>query len=150
MFFSSDLLSRKTPLGRIWLAAWKPRMSKKQVQEIEVVSGCDAILKSPVPLSLRTSGILMGGVVKVHGMQTAIFHEDVTAFMTNLTRGDGAADAGESVHDRGKKSLSASARRRTPAAGLGARIRERELVAAAGMGRGRPNGARGGEGSRIR
>ncbi|GKC05237.1 sister chromatid cohesion 1 protein 1, partial [Tanacetum coccineum] len=62
MFYSHQLLARKAPLGQI----------------------CEEILNPSVPMALRLSGILMGGVVIVYERKVKLLYEDVTRLLVEL------------------------------------------------------------------
>ncbi|EPS66022.1 cohesion protein, partial [Genlisea aurea] len=67
MFYSKDLLARKTPLGQIWMAATKGgKISRRKLSKLNIEKICEEIMNPPVPLSLRLQGILMSGAVIVH------------------------------------------------------------------------------------
>ncbi|KAL8137383.1 hypothetical protein V2J09_003384 [Rumex salicifolius] len=67
MFYSHQLLARKAPMGQIWMAAtMHAKMSKKKLSKIDIIQICDEILNPKVPMALRLSSILMGGVVIVY------------------------------------------------------------------------------------
>ncbi|CAM6125195.1 unnamed protein product [Calypogeia fissa] len=66
MFYSHQLLCKKGPLGQIWIAAtMHAKINRKKTEQIDIEEICMQILKPQVPLALRLSGILMGGVVLV-------------------------------------------------------------------------------------
>ncbi|GBG82235.1 hypothetical protein CBR_g34518 [Chara braunii] len=62
MFFSHEILQRKSALGQIWIAATMgiSRINRRKVQGIDVIQVCSQILEPVTPLALRLSGILMG------------------------------------------------------------------------------------------
>ncbi|KAI3817830.1 hypothetical protein L1987_11628 [Smallanthus sonchifolius] len=62
MFYSHQLLARKAPLGQI----------------------CEEILNPSVPMALRLSGILMGGVVIVYERKVKLLYEDVTHLLVEI------------------------------------------------------------------
>jgi len=66
MFYSQLVLTKRGPLGRVWLAAhWEKKLTKLQVSQTDIVESVDAIAKPEVPLALRTSGHLLLGVVRI-------------------------------------------------------------------------------------
>ncbi|KAF5840495.1 Rec8 like protein-domain-containing protein, partial [Dunaliella salina] len=77
MFYSKDLLSRKSPLGAIWTIAHGKKLSKSKLLGISVQEICNQIANPEVPHSLRLQGILVGGVVVVYNKQSVYLLEDV-------------------------------------------------------------------------
>ena len=67
MFYSEFVLSKKSPLGSVWLAAhWNKKLTTAMVQRSDVVEYCNSIAAPSVPIALRTSGHLLLGVVRIH------------------------------------------------------------------------------------
>lgn len=67
MFYSQLVLTKRGPLGRVWLAAhWEKKLTKLQVSQTDICESVDAIAKPEVPLALRTSGHLLLGVVRIY------------------------------------------------------------------------------------
>ncbi|KAF6253892.1 Rec8 like protein-domain-containing protein [Scenedesmus sp. NREL 46B-D3] len=71
MFYSHDLLGRKTPLGAIWKLAHGSKLSKGKIISINLREICQEILQPGVPHSLRLDAILIGGLVIVFNKQQA-------------------------------------------------------------------------------
>eukprot|EP00658_Telonema_sp_P-2_P028431 TRINITY_DN21785_c0_g1_i2.p1 TRINITY_DN21785_c0_g1~~TRINITY_DN21785_c0_g1_i2.p1 ORF type:complete len:563 (+),score=156.61 TRINITY_DN21785_c0_g1_i2:213-1901(+) len=66
MFYSQLVLTKRGPLGRIWLAAhWEKKLTKTQVNQTNIIDSVHAIAKPDVPLALRTSGHLLLGIVRI-------------------------------------------------------------------------------------
>ncbi|CAH9114717.1 unnamed protein product [Cuscuta europaea] len=87
MFFSHQILARKLPMGQIWLAANSDaKMTRRQLAKLNIVQICEEILNPPVPLALRMSGILMGGVVKVYQHKVKFLYDDVNRLMVEVNR----------------------------------------------------------------
>uniref|UniRef100_A0A0E0L651 Rad21/Rec8-like protein N-terminal domain-containing protein n=1 Tax=Oryza punctata TaxID=4537 RepID=A0A0E0L651_ORYPU len=73
MFYSHLLLARKTPLGQIWMAATlHSKINRKGLDKLDIIKICEEILNPSVPMALRLSGILMGGVAIVYQRKVAI------------------------------------------------------------------------------
>uniref|UniRef100_A0A0E0A392 Rad21/Rec8-like protein N-terminal domain-containing protein n=1 Tax=Oryza glumipatula TaxID=40148 RepID=A0A0E0A392_9ORYZ len=67
MFYSHQLLARKAPLGQIWMAATlHSKINRKRLDKLDIIKICEEILNPSVPMALRLSGILMGGVAIVY------------------------------------------------------------------------------------
>lgn len=63
MFFNALVLTKKGPLGKIWLAAhYRKKLSKKDIIKVNVSESVEAILQSRILLSLRTSSHLLYGI----------------------------------------------------------------------------------------
>ncbi|KAL6747252.1 Rec8 like protein-domain-containing protein [Haematococcus lacustris] len=84
MFYSKDLLSRRSPLGAIWTIAHGKKLSKNKLLGISVQEICNEILHPDVPHSLRLQGILIGGVVVVFNKQTHYLLEDLQEMMRRV------------------------------------------------------------------
>ncbi|KAF9420372.1 hypothetical protein BGZ94_009150 [Podila epigama] len=93
MFYSKEILARKdTNIGLIWLAATTgPRsgvnkLSRKMLNNVNIVRSCHDITQPPEPLALRLSSNLMLGLVRVYGQQYIHFVADVTNTWDRIKR----------------------------------------------------------------
>ncbi|KAG0313755.1 hypothetical protein BGZ97_009945, partial [Linnemannia gamsii] len=93
MFYSQDILARKdTQLGLIWLAATLgPRsginkLSKKEVNGVNIVKSCKDISQPVEPFALRFSSNLMVGVTRVYSQQYNFYYSDVNNTWIRLKR----------------------------------------------------------------
>ncbi|KAI9236673.1 MAG: Rec8 like protein-domain-containing protein [Podila humilis] len=93
MFYSKEILARKdTNLGRIWLAATigprsgLNRLSKKEVNGVDIVRTCRDISQPPEPLALRLSSNLLMGVVRVYSQQVLNYAADVNSTWARIKR----------------------------------------------------------------
>ncbi|PHT80049.1 hypothetical protein T459_18101 [Capsicum annuum] len=85
MFYSHQLLARKAPLGQIWMAATlHSKLNRKKLSKLNIINICEQILNPSVPMALRLSGILMGGVVIVYERKVKLLYEDVTRLMVQI------------------------------------------------------------------
>ncbi|KAL8093675.1 sister chromatid cohesion 1 protein 1 [Apium graveolens] len=85
MFYSRQLLARKAPLGQIWLAATlHAKIDKKKLHKLDIIHICEQILNPAVPMGLRLSGILMGGVVIVYGRKVNLLLDDVNRLLVEI------------------------------------------------------------------
>ncbi|XP_065872708.1 sister chromatid cohesion 1 protein 1 [Euphorbia lathyris] len=85
MFYSHQLLARKAPLGQIWMAAtMHAKMNRKNLSKLNIIKICEEILNPSVPMALRLSGILMGGVVIVYERKVKLLYEDVTRLLVEI------------------------------------------------------------------
>ncbi|PNH12380.1 Sister chromatid cohesion 1 protein 3 [Tetrabaena socialis] len=72
MFYSSQILARKGPLGLMWMAAHMDRgLKRNQVAEASIPCTVDALLSPEAPLALRLSGQLLLGVCRVHARKVS-------------------------------------------------------------------------------
>eukprot|EP00899_Mesostigma_viride_P021334 jgi/Mesvir1/29201/Mv08095-RA.1 len=87
MFYSADLLAKKSPLGKLWIAATlkSNKLNRKNVASVNLVKTAEMLKEPPVPLALRLSGILMGGLVVVFKEQMRYLHEDASAFLVKIS-----------------------------------------------------------------
>ena len=66
MFYSQLILAKKGPLGRIWLAAhFHKKLNKKEIFSTSIQDSVESIISPDEPLSLRVSGHLLLGVVRI-------------------------------------------------------------------------------------
>ncbi|XP_038891624.1 sister chromatid cohesion 1 protein 1 [Benincasa hispida] len=85
MFYSHQLLARKAPLGQIWMAAtMHAKINRRKLDKLNIIKICEEILNPSVPMALRLSGILMGGVVIVYERKVKILYEDVTRLLVEI------------------------------------------------------------------
>ncbi|ORZ01853.1 Rad21/Rec8-like protein [Lobosporangium transversale] len=94
MFYSKDILTRKdNSLGLIWLAAMMGshrsginKLSKKDVNNVNIVKTCMDISQPSEPFALRFSSNLMVGVTRVYAKQYSFYHIDVNNMWVRLKR----------------------------------------------------------------
>ncbi|XP_024992312.1 sister chromatid cohesion 1 protein 1 [Cynara cardunculus var. scolymus] len=85
MFYSHQLLARKAPLGQIWMAAtMHAKINRRKLDKLNIINICEEILNPSVPMALRLSGILMGGVVIVYERKVKLLYEDVTRLLVEI------------------------------------------------------------------
>ncbi|XP_062179356.1 sister chromatid cohesion 1 protein 1-like isoform X2 [Phragmites australis] len=85
MFYSHQLLARKAPLGQIWMAATlHAKINRKRLYKLDIIKICEEILNPSVPMALRLSGILMGGVVIVYERKVKLLYDDVSRFLIEI------------------------------------------------------------------
>ncbi|KAM1525546.1 hypothetical protein ACFX10_010001 [Malus domestica] len=85
MFYSHQLLARKAPLGQIWKAAtMHAKINRRKLDKLDLIKICEEILNPSVPMALRLSGILMGGVVIVYERKVKLLYEDATRLLVEL------------------------------------------------------------------
>ncbi|KAF7315386.1 RAD21 protein [Mycena indigotica] len=78
MFYSEEMLSRRGPLGRVWLAAHMERkLSKAQTLQTDIEQSVGEILGQEVELmALRLSGQLLLGVVRIYSRKARYLLDD--------------------------------------------------------------------------
>ncbi|RZC63663.1 hypothetical protein C5167_025427 [Papaver somniferum] len=85
MFYSHQLLARKAPLGQIWMAATlHAKINRRKLDKLNLVKICEEILNPSVPMALRLSGILMGGVVIVYERKVKLLLDDVSRLLVEI------------------------------------------------------------------
>ncbi|KAK3137895.1 hypothetical protein QOZ80_5AG0361860 [Eleusine coracana subsp. coracana] len=87
MFYSHQLLARKAPLGQIWMAATlHSKINRKRLDKLDIIQICEEILNPSVPMALRLSGILMGGVVIVYERKVKLLYDDVSRLLIEINQ----------------------------------------------------------------
>eukprot|EP00736_Rhodelphis_marinus_P002267 Rmarinus@m.14746 len=78
MFYSTEVLAKKGPLGSIWLAATmaRGRVPRKVVTESDISSLSKNIAEPEAPFALRLSATLMYGLVVLYDQKCAIMLKD--------------------------------------------------------------------------
>ncbi|XP_024638994.1 sister chromatid cohesion 1 protein 1 [Medicago truncatula] len=85
MFYSHQLLARKAPLGQIWMAAtMHAKINRKKLNKLNIIKICEEILNPAIPMALRLSGILMGGVVIVYERKVKLLYDDVSRLLVEI------------------------------------------------------------------
>eukprot|EP00871_Galdieria_phlegrea_P006113 jgi/Galph1/98/GphlegSOOS_G4820.1 len=74
MFYSTEILTKKGPLGKVWLAATvgKDRIQKKFALDVSVASLCNEVMRPPTPYALRLSAQLMLGICRIFEKKCSI------------------------------------------------------------------------------
>ncbi|KAK2969813.1 hypothetical protein RJ640_028093 [Escallonia rubra] len=88
MFYSQCLLSKKGPLGTIWVAAHcLKRLKKEQVAQTNISSSVDKILLDEVPVvTYRILGYLLLGVVRIYSKKVEYLFHDCRDVLTGICR----------------------------------------------------------------
>ncbi|KAH6558163.1 hypothetical protein KP509_1Z076100 [Ceratopteris richardii] len=87
MFYSQYLLSKKGPLGIIWIAAHLERkLRRKQITETDIGDTVDTILYSDVPIALRISSHLLVGVVRIYARKVDYLLSDCSEALVKIRR----------------------------------------------------------------
>jgi hypothetical protein len=84
MFYSADILGKRTPLGLVWLAANGNRLARGQILGANIETTCKQIIHN-VPFSLRTHAILVNGVVVLYNKQSSLLLDDSRAMLRRVT-----------------------------------------------------------------
>lgn len=86
MFFSQILLSKSGPLASVWLASNQDRkVSKNQIIHHDLQKSVNAIVQpQEAPFSLRLSGQLLFGVVRIYGRKARYLLEDCNEAMLKI------------------------------------------------------------------
>ncbi|KAG0503238.1 hypothetical protein HPP92_003310 [Vanilla planifolia] len=113
MFYSHQLLARKAPLGQIWMAATLgSKIKRRSLEKLDIPRICEEILNPSIPMALRLSGILMGGVVNVFKRKVDVLYDDVNRFLEELHRAFRAkisSNSGSKTQARGKAQVRSEA-----------------------------------------
>ncbi|KAK7035505.1 sister chromatid cohesion protein 1 [Paramarasmius palmivorus] len=78
MFYSEAILSRRGPLGKVWLAAHMERkLSKTQTLQTDIEESVEAIMDQEIEfMALRLSGQLLLGVVRIYSRKAKYLLDD--------------------------------------------------------------------------
>jgi len=81
MFYSKDVLTKRGPLAKVWLAAMagKERIARRYALSVRIVELCTSIECSPVPLSLRLKAHLLVGITRIFYKKCTIFLQESQA-----------------------------------------------------------------------
>ncbi|KAI8466482.1 MAG: Rec8 like protein-domain-containing protein, partial [Monoraphidium minutum] len=99
MFYSTQILAKKGPLGLVWIAAHLDgRLKRQQINSASIGESVDTLLHPEAPLALRLSGQLLLGVVRIYQRKVNYLHKDceeaVVKFKTALRSQNAAHGAG--------------------------------------------------------
>ncbi|OAY73403.1 Sister chromatid cohesion 1 protein 1 [Ananas comosus] len=62
------------------------KINRRKLDKLDIIKICEEILNPTVPMALRLSGILMGGVVIVYERKVKLLYDDVTRFLVKILR----------------------------------------------------------------
>ncbi|KAJ4726918.1 sister chromatid cohesion 1 protein 1 [Melia azedarach] len=65
-------------------ATMHAKINRKKLNKLNIIKICEEILNPSVPMALRLSGILMGGVVIVYERKVKLFYDDVNRFLAEV------------------------------------------------------------------
>ncbi|CAI8586336.1 unnamed protein product [Vicia faba] len=103
MFYSHQLLARKAPLGQIWMAAtMHAKINRRKLNKINIAKICEEILNPSIPMALRLSGILMGGVVIVYERKVKLLYDDVSRLLVEINEAWKIKNANPTMLPKGK------------------------------------------------
>jgi len=60
------------------------KINRKRLDKLDIIKICEEILNPSVPMALRLSGILMGGVVIVYERKVKLLYDDVSRFLIEI------------------------------------------------------------------
>lgn len=86
MFYPQIILSKKGPLGKVWLAAhWgDKKLGRTQIFSADIPTQVDSIVNPAVPLALRVSGHLLLGVVRIYSRKVWYLMSDCQEAMVKI------------------------------------------------------------------
>ncbi|EHA8590446.1 putative sister chromatid cohesion 1 protein 2 [Cocos nucifera] len=86
MFYSQSLLSKKGPLGNIWIAAfWFKKLKKDQIADTDISSCVDQIIPE-VQISYRVLAQLLLGIVRIFSKKVDYLYHDCNEALTNIRK----------------------------------------------------------------
>ncbi|THG19414.1 hypothetical protein TEA_020923 [Camellia sinensis var. sinensis] len=65
-------------------ATMHAKINRRKLNKLNIITICEEILNPSVPMALRLSGILMGGVVIVYERKVKLLYDDVNRFLVEL------------------------------------------------------------------
>ncbi|XP_041025455.1 sister chromatid cohesion 1 protein 1 isoform X2 [Juglans microcarpa x Juglans regia] len=65
-------------------ATMHAKINRRKLDKLNIIKICEEILNPSVPMALRLSGILMGGVVIVYERKVKILYDDVTRLLVEI------------------------------------------------------------------
>lgn len=88
MFYSHLVLTKKGPLGHVWLAAQlgENRVSKRFASQAKIDILCNSIEQPAAPFALRLSAHLMMGVTRVYSRKSTIVLSNASKVLSALHR----------------------------------------------------------------
>ena len=98
MFYSADILGKRTPLGLVWLAANGNRINKGQIIGANLQETVSQIINN-VPFSLRTHAILVNGVVVLYNRQSGLLLDDARGILRKVVMISGSLSHGNVTSD---------------------------------------------------
>ncbi|PWN27320.1 hypothetical protein BDZ90DRAFT_279681 [Jaminaea rosea] len=85
MFYSQQMLAKRTGLGIVWLAATLgnrstalKKITRRELDGINISKACDSVASPSEPMALRLSSQLMYGVVRLYSQKSEQFVLDVS------------------------------------------------------------------------
>ncbi|KAM0954776.1 hypothetical protein ACFX2J_023097 [Malus domestica] len=88
MFYSQCLLSRKGPLGAIWVAAYSfKKLKKSQVNQTDISSSVDKILQDEWDaVAYRVLAYLLLGVVRIYSKKVEYLYDDCNEVLVKINK----------------------------------------------------------------
>eukprot|EP00698_Gefionella_okellyi_P006931 TRINITY_DN1678_c0_g1_i2.p1 TRINITY_DN1678_c0_g1~~TRINITY_DN1678_c0_g1_i2.p1 ORF type:complete len:511 (+),score=118.29 TRINITY_DN1678_c0_g1_i2:72-1604(+) len=86
MFYSFNVLAKKGPLAKVWLAAHNmdKKLTKQVIFQTDVVALVDQVANPQAPLALRTSSHLLLGIARIYSRKVKYLMEDCSDAMTKI------------------------------------------------------------------
>ncbi|MCH91353.1 sister chromatid cohesion 1 protein 1-like, partial [Trifolium medium] len=64
-------------------ATMHANINRRKLNKLNIIKICEEILNPAIPMALRLSGILMGGVVIVYERKVKMLYDDVSRLLIN-------------------------------------------------------------------
>ncbi|KAI0497243.1 hypothetical protein KFK09_020466 [Dendrobium nobile] len=100
LWFYSRSIDSFTEFGAIcdyrMAATLNNKIKRRNLEKLNIPLICEEILNPSIPMALRLSGILMGGVVNVYKRKVDFLYDDVNRFLEEFNRAFKAKIAGDS------------------------------------------------------
>lgn len=99
MFYNSEMLSKRGPLARVWMASHlSTKLSKSNLLATSIPSSVSSILgEALLPMALRLSGQLLLGVARIYSRKAKYLLDDCNETLGKVKRAfrPGAVDLDE-------------------------------------------------------
>ncbi|KAJ4973944.1 hypothetical protein NE237_007118 [Protea cynaroides] len=87
MFYAQTLLSRKGPLGTVWVAAYcHKRLKKDQIAFTDIPSSVDEIMLHEVTITYRVLAYLLLGVVRIYSKKVEYLYHDCNEILVRMNK----------------------------------------------------------------
>lgn len=108
MFYNTEMLTKRGPLARVWMASHlTTKLSKSHLLATSIPSSVGSILgEALLPMALRLSGQLLLGVARIYSRKAKYLLDDCNDTLVKVKRAfrPGAVDL-EEVEGRGRETI---------------------------------------------
>lgn len=113
MFYNTEMLTKRGPLARVWMASHlSTKLTKSNLLQTSIPESINSILgQELLPMALRLSGQLLFGVARIYSRKTKYLLDDCNETLVRVKRAfrPGALDMEEGERSRDAVTLRAEA-----------------------------------------